>query len=454
MTAEVVVMNRGGVALAADSAVTIQAERSSKVRVSALKLFMLSKYRPVGVMVYDNSSLLGVPWETIIKLFREQLGKKQFPNLVEYGEALIAFIKEHDSLYPREVQDQYYRQALKAEYQQIEIRARKELADSRVHRIGDSPPPQADKELVEREIRRSERYWAEAGEASYFMEETARKETAREIAGRNSGEISQFIQESFGSWQIDLEHRDALLRIAQYIVVKDRPVGGLFTGLVISGFGDQEHYPVVQHLRLGGIFNNRLKMPPSEVHAISENNPSEVLAFAYQDMVYGFLDGLSARVFSHLGDAAAFIQELPVRTLDTVDGLTPEAKNRVADIIRRESKTKASEFARRVLRGAAKRRKQIKHAVEALSLRELAQVASTLVGLSSFEHQMLHDLETVGGPVDVAVISKGDGFIWIDRKHYFQPELNSHFFRNYFDDGMKVDDTIADGDNEKEAHDG
>lgn len=40
--------------------------------------------------------------------------------------------------------------------------------------------------------------------------------------------------------------------------------------------------------------------------------------------------------------------------------------------------------------------------------------------------------ETVGGPVDVAVISKGDGFVWINRKHYFKPELNTQFFNNYF----------------------
>jgi hypothetical protein len=36
-------------------------------------------------------------------------------------------------------------------------------------------------------------------------------------------------------------------------------------------------------------------------------------------------------------------------------------------------------------------------------------------------------METVAGPIDVAVISKGDGFIWIKRKHYFSPELNPHF---------------------------
>jgi hypothetical protein len=42
------------------------------------------------------------------------------------------------------------------------------------------------------------------------------------------------------------------------------------------------------------------------------------------------------------------------------------------------------------------------------------------------------DAETVGGPIDVAVISKGDGFIWIKRKHYFKSELNPQFFANYY----------------------
>ena len=85
MTSEVVVMNRAGVALAADSAVTVEMGDSQRVRHSALKLFTLSKYRPVGVMVYNNASLLGVPMETIIKLFRRRLGKKAYRTLREYG---------------------------------------------------------------------------------------------------------------------------------------------------------------------------------------------------------------------------------------------------------------------------------------------------------------------------------------------------------------------------------
>ena len=42
------------------------------------------------------------------------------------------------------------------------------------------------------------------------------------------------------------------------------------------------------------------------------------------------------------------------------------------------------------------------------------------------------DEESVGGPVDVALISKGDGFIWIKRKHYFEKKYNPYFIKNYY----------------------
>jgi hypothetical protein len=73
----------------------------------------------------------------------------------------------------------------------------------------------------------------------------------------------------------------------------------------------------------------------------------------------------------------------------------------------------------------------IHNAIRNLPKDELAHVAASLVNLNSFQKRMSLDPETVGGPIDVAVISKGDGFVWIDRKHYFRPELNQHFLSRY-----------------------
>jgi hypothetical protein len=55
-------------------------------------------------------------------------------------------------------------------------------------------------------------------------------------------------------------------------------------------------------------------------------------------------------------------------------------------------------------------------------------MAEALVSLTSLKRRVTTDAETVGGPTDVALISKGDGFIWIKRKHYFSSELNHDFF--------------------------
>lgn len=63
---------------------------------------------------------------------------------------------------------------------------------------------------------------------------------------------------------------------------------------------------------------------------------------------------------------------------------------------------------------------------------ELAARAESLVNLTSFKRRITAEAETVGGPIDVAVISKGDGFIWIKRKHYFQKDLNPYYFANYY----------------------
>jgi len=78
MTAEIAILNKEAIALAADSAVTMKAgEAGEKVFTSANKLFALSKYQPVGIMVYGSAEFMDVPWETIIKIYRKETVDKK-----------------------------------------------------------------------------------------------------------------------------------------------------------------------------------------------------------------------------------------------------------------------------------------------------------------------------------------------------------------------------------------
>src|SRR5262245_52828912 len=104
-------MNRLGVALASDSAATVYIDKRDKVY-HVDKLFMLSNVAPVGVMVYNRSSLLGVPWETVFKMFRRHLGDHLLPRLEDYGKELIEFLNRSTILFPRESQEHYFKNML------------------------------------------------------------------------------------------------------------------------------------------------------------------------------------------------------------------------------------------------------------------------------------------------------------------------------------------------------
>ncbi len=437
MTSEVVVMNRIGVALAADSAVTLDVGDSSKVRDSALKLFMLSKYRPVGVMVYNNAQLLGVPLETVIKLFRRDLGRRGFGTLHEYGDELISFLDGHPTLFPDAVQTRYFLEALRVEFQRIgEQIDRERIARDRLAT-----------NTIEKVIAERLNFWAQKKDAEYF-----RDTAAEAVVGQLSGEIHEVVKNAALRWGgINSDAVRDLYQIAGHLVNKDYFPPDVFSGLVVAGFGEAEHFPAVMNVQIGGVYGGRLKARPPSLFEVTDERPSSAMAFAYTDMVDAFLNGISAQVLSHLEDAATFIREIPPLVLGAVAGLSRAETTKAADLICKASHEKAAEFADQILRGVIDRRHKIERAIGTLTIGELAQVASTLVDLSSFEQQMSLEQQTVGGPVDVAVISKGDGFVWINRKHYFRRDLNDHFFRKYYDSAPAADDA---GHDEKEVKDG
>ncbi len=100
MTAEVAVLSRVGVALAADSAVTVDSE-AGKVYTSADKLFQLSAVAPVGVMIYGNASFMDVPWETVLKTFRRRLGARAFDTLQVDPALRVAMDRDTAGLFQR-----------------------------------------------------------------------------------------------------------------------------------------------------------------------------------------------------------------------------------------------------------------------------------------------------------------------------------------------------------------
>ena len=98
MTAEVAILNRNAVAIAADSAVTVSRrggdrpvggqnpEKVPKIYNTANKLFALSNVDPIAVMVYAGAEFAGIPWDTVVKDYRRTALAASFGTVDGYAD--------------------------------------------------------------------------------------------------------------------------------------------------------------------------------------------------------------------------------------------------------------------------------------------------------------------------------------------------------------------------------
>jgi hypothetical protein len=156
MTTEIAIMNKSAVALAADSAVTITMVgpegRSHKVLNTANKLFSLSKHAPVGLMIYGNAGMLGIPWETIVKMYRKELARQEFDTVEQYSKHFFRYLDDFDV--GEDLQEMYVRGVAKAWCQELRKRLDGWVEDK--IRMGTQPVSEADIETSLRDFIKTE----------------------------------------------------------------------------------------------------------------------------------------------------------------------------------------------------------------------------------------------------------------------------------------------------------
>ena len=70
------------------------------------------------------------------------------------------------------------------------------------------------------------------------------------------------------------------------------------------------------------------------------------------------------------------------------------------------------------------RREWFRNSVTSLPLNEITDLARFLVATEADIMHWTSNENTVGGPIDVAIITKEDGFVWVDTKQTFDPVKN------------------------------
>jgi hypothetical protein len=69
----------------------------------------------------------------------------------------------------------------------------------------------------------------------------------------------------------------------------------------------------------------------------------------------------------------------------------------------------------------------LRRVLNSLSVPEMGHLAGSLLVLEELRERVTSPSESIGGPIDIAAITKSEGLVWLKRKHFFQPELNQRY---------------------------
>lgn len=427
MTAEVAILNRSAIVLAADSAVTVESPNGEKTYHSVNKLFTLSKYHPIGIMIYGNADFMNFPWETLIKVYRNALVDKLFRTVSEATDDFIKHLETGRSFTPDQ-QLQRLERIWSVYFESLLDAIRNKLiqeAATRRKQLG-TPDVQALTEQVlipiVARLRQSESLPSMASIAP------------KDFIKKHQKLLNRVRDRVFSGRPLSARAKRLLREFAGLVIVKNE-MSPLSSGIVIAGFGEEEMFPRLVSISTDGFVDglHRIRRDQYVVIGPEIENRANIQAFAQHEMVMRFMEGVDPSYQRYMDEG---VERLLYDIVGRVIGETvpdegekkAQALNmahRAASKALREFRTKAIDFRQGVFAGP------IVSTVAVLPKEELANLAESLVNLTSIKHRMSMETETVGGPIDVAIISKGDGFIWLKRKHYFRPELNPSFDKLY-----------------------
>ncbi|MEZ5893498.1 MAG: hypothetical protein R3C58_10225 [Parvularculaceae bacterium] len=419
MTSEVVLMNRQAVAMAADSAVTISGERYLKTYNSADKLFPLVDGQPVAVMIYNNAEIMSTPWETVISLYREQARGRALDSVAAYADDFMEFLSGNPDLFPADHQDTEFFKVVAVVFTVLAEEFDYQVLKFRESHAGARDHVSSIFEFVVGQLHMDYQRCPDdspRGELSCFP-----KGMGEQVRRRYGGEIDQLIASLLASLKnehpsltVSEETRGRLREIAVFAVTKDAFFEH-YTGVVFAGFGAKEKFPSMRSYLASSVILGILKRKRDRAADIGADSGPVFQPFAQDRMIRTFLTGMDQylRMFVYtetLKLSTGLVSDIVGRT----PNLTDAQRNAIfRDYSQNNLGAALNEFFRSIDNYQyAVHTRPILRAINSLPKKELGETAASLIKLNSFQQKVMHSVETVGGPIDVAVITRNGGLEW------------------------------------------
>lgn len=418
MSAGICIMNKNAIALAADSAVTIGQHLA--IHNSANKLFALSKVAPVGVIIYSSAEIMGVPVEIVIKQYKKDLAQKTFDTLDEYVIDFIVYLLRNKDLFHfsqnegRYIKDVYTAllNILRGDYEK--------LLSQKIRVVG--------RELNNAELMEVQQETFNSTIQNIRNLKVIDGYDVTEYVMLTYGdEIKEYISKNF-LW-IGGEALDTLTAEVCTIFNKMFFQNG-YVGMAFAGYGNRDIFPKMCHIHFSGIISDSVRYVIREQQTITEDNAATISPFAQTDVMQTFLFGIND------GFIDALANEIPKQINNIFQGIADEsfAEGKKQEVFGQLSSATPNIINQIIAKAQKQYLWPITQSVATLPIEELAMLAESMINITSLRRKVAIDsnIGTVGGPIDVAMITKSDGFIWMKRKHYFEQQYNPQYFFSHY----------------------
>lgn len=427
MTSEVLLMNRGAVAMAADSAVTIMGEHGTTIYQSVDKVFPLVDDAPIGVMIYNHAEIMGTPWESVLTLYRKDATGRKFDTVEAYAQDFFKFVDNNKDLFPEEQQQLEYLRMVAYLFGAV---AREWDNEMRYYETSGQGSARAKVgEIFAQVVKEVHALYQTQFDGSKRADlvcfpnglgERLKRKYKAEIE-QIIDSLEHYITELFPGFKIMEESRVLLRDMASFVVTKDAYFEG-YTGIVFAGFGRKEQFPAMTAYFASGVLENTLKRSLDRSRKITAESGPAIMPFAQDRMIHTLVRGIDPDLRYHYFTETLRLSRFLVQDIvKAVPGISEAERQK---FIQRYSEDNLShalgsffdrldQYSRRV------HTEPILRAVDNLPKMELAETAASLVKLNSFQLKVSGQPETVGGPVDVAIISLADGLVMIRDSHTY-----------------------------------
>ncbi|HAH10426.1 MAG TPA: hypothetical protein DCL54_07050 [Alphaproteobacteria bacterium] len=399
MTAEILIMNKRAVAMAADSAVTTYVQGRPVVRNVGQKLFPLVQDRPVGVMVFGNAELSGRPWGHMVERFHGLRAKPDWASVeaaaADFGNSLDGV----EDYFPDAVQRESYRMMLMAAYLAVHLSAAGPDEDPSAEQLTDS-------------IDRVHGYLTKMKDLACFPGGFGSK-ILKQYADLIEDTEKRFFQE----YKLGEPARAKLREIAALCVVKDAFLEGgigMVTGAVFAGFGAKEQFPAMAAYQISGVVGGFAKRKLWQQARIEPLGSPLLVPYAQAHMAQAFIQGIDPDLKDYVVQLAASAMvftgdQVVAEASDLADGRKGELRRS----LREKHVVQASGLFFQRLQETIQQYyiNPIMRVVGLSGEEELGGIARSLVELCAFRMRVAGEDQTVGGEVSAAVITR-NGFTW------------------------------------------